>query len=355
MAETVDALKEQLDQARREGLERIAGAGDLAALDEAKIRTLGRKAPLAQARSSLRDVPDDARKELGRLANEVHDSLEQAIESKRQEFEATERERRWEQERIDVTLPGERPPLGGIHPLTRITWEIVDIFLGLGYKLAEGPEVELSTYNFDALNTPPEHPARSPLDTYYVAGSDETVCLRPQTSPVQIRAMEAQDPPIYVVCPGRCYRRDEIDATHLNQFAQLECLAIDEGITMGDLKGTLEVFAHEVFGPDLAIRLRPSFFPFTEPSAEMDVQCFVCRGQDPHCRMCKGEGWIETLGAGMVDPKLLEWVGYDAERYTGFAFGMGLERVAALAHGVTDIRYFYENDLRFIGRFMGVL
>jgi phenylalanyl-tRNA synthetase alpha chain len=355
MVESVEALRDRLEQARFEGLERVASVHDLAALEEAKVRTLGRKAPLAQARSSLRDVPDADRRDLGRLANEVHDALEQAIGAKRAEFEAIERERRWDEERIDVTLPGESPRRGGLHPLTRTTWEIVDIFLGLGYRLAEGPEVELSTYNFDALNTPPEHPARSPLDTYYVAGTDEKVCLRPQTSPVQIRAMEAQEPPIYVVAPGRCYRRDEIDATHLNQFSQLECLAIDEGITMGDLKGTLEVFAREVFGRDLEIRLRPSFFPFTEPSAEMDVQCFVCRGRDPRCRLCKGEGWIETLGAGMVDPTLLQWVGWDTERYTGFAFGMGIERVAALAHGVTDIRYFYENDLRFLGYFRGVL
>ena len=355
MSEPAADLKRRLETARAEGLERIASVHDLASLEEAQVRTLGRKAPLAQARSQLREVSDDDRKELGRLANEVHSAFEQALTEKRTRFEAAEREVRWEQEGIDVTLPGARPNVGSLHPLTRTIWEIVDVFLGLGYRLAEGPEVELSTYNFDALNTPPEHPSRSPTDTYYVAGTNQEVCLRPQTSPAQIRAMEAQEPPIYVIAPGRCYRRDEIDATHLNQFVQLECLAIDEGITMGDLKGTLETFARAIFGRDLDIRLRPSFFPFTEPSAEMDTQCFVCRGNDPRCRLCKGEGWIETLGAGMVDPTLLEWVGYDTERYTGFAFGMGVERVAALAHGVSDIRYFYENDLRFLGHFRGLL
>jgi phenylalanyl-tRNA synthetase alpha chain len=219
--------------------------------------------------------------------------------------------------------------------------------------VADGPEVELSTYNFDALNTPYEHPSKSPSDTYYIEGRGEDVCLRTQTSPVQIRAMESQDPPIYIVCPGRTYRRDEIDPTHMNTFAQIEGLAVDEGVTMGDLKGTLQAFARELFGRDLDVRLRPSFFPFTEPSAEMDVQCFVCRGSG--CRVCKQEGWIELLGCGMVDPFLLDWVDYDSERFTGFAFGLGIERAAALAHGVPDLRYFYDNDLRFLRPFGGLL
>jgi phenylalanyl-tRNA synthetase alpha chain len=348
-------LRHELEAARAAGLQLIASASDMSSLNEAQIRTLGRKAPLSRARGELRNVSEIDRSELGRLANEIHSAFEDALTAKRAEFESADREHRWERDRVDVTLPGVQPAVGGLHPLTRTIWEIVDVFVGLGYRVAEGPEVELSTYNFDALNTPPEHPSRSPTDTYYVAGTNEGICLRPQTSPAQIRAMEAQEPPMYVVAPGRCYRRDEIDATHLNQFAQLECLAVDEGITMGDLKGTLETFARAIFGRDLEIRLRPSFFPFTEPSAEMDTQCFVCRGRDPGCRLCKGEGWIETLGAGMVDPTLLEWVGYDTERYTGFAFGMGIERVAALAHGVTDIRYFYDNDLRFLGYFRGLL
>lgn len=353
---SVGELRAQLETARDEGLTGIQAATDLKSLEEAQIRVLGRKSPLSRARAALGEASADERPELGRFANEVHGALEAAIAAKREQFAAAELQRRWGGERVDVTLPGDGPQVGALHPLTRTIWEIVDIFIGMGYKLAEGPEVELTTYNFDALNAPPEHPSRSTQDTYYVAGTDETVLLRPQTSPVQIRAMEqAKSPPVYVVCPGRCYRRDEIDATHLNQFTQVECLAVDEGITMGDLKGSLLQFARQLFGRDLNIRMRPSFFPFTEPSAEMDVQCFVCRTGDPACSLCKGEGWIEILGSGMVHPHLLEWVGFDTERYTGFAFGGGIERMAALAHGIPDIRYFYENDLRFLGYFRGLL
>ena len=345
-------LRAQLEEARAQGLARISEATDLASLEEARVRALGRKAPLSQARSGLGRVDEVERKEMGRLANEVQQALEDALNEKRKTFEAAELEQRWERERIDVTLPGSRPPVGTVHPLTKTIWEIVDIFVGLGYVVAEGPEVELSTYNFDALNTPPEHPARSSQDTYYVEGTNETVCLRTQTSPMQMRIMETQEPPVYVVVPGRTYRREAEDATHISQFAQIEGLAVDEGITMGDLKGSLSAFARAVFGKDLDVRLRPHYFPFTEPSAELDVQCFVCRGSG--CRMCKGEGWIEVLGCGMVDPALFEWVGYDPERYSGFAFGMGIERIAALAHGVSDIRLFYENDVRFLRQFKGL-
>jgi phenylalanyl-tRNA synthetase alpha chain len=334
-------------------VEQIRAAGDPNALEEARVRTLGRKSPLARARAGLGQLDIDARRDVGRLANDVRARLETELDAKREAFAAAEADRRWGRERLDVTLPGDAFGLGGLHPVTKTMWEIVDIFVGLGYQVADGPEVELSTYNFDALNTPYEHPSRSPSDTYYVEGRGEDVCLRTQTSPVQIRAMEAQDPPIYIVCPGRTYRRDEIDPTHMNTFAQIEGLAVDEGITMGDLKGTLQTFARALFGRDLDVRLRPSFFPFTEPSAEMDVECFVCRGQG--CRVCKHEGWIELLGCGMVDPSLLEWVGYDSERHTGFAFGLGIERAAALAHGVPDLRYFYENDLRFLRPFGGLL
>jgi phenylalanyl-tRNA synthetase alpha chain len=349
----VSDLEELLERARVDGLHAIARASDLVSLEEARVRALGRKAELSEARSSLRQVPADRRRELGRLANDVQKELEDALARRRDAFEAAELEARWEREGIDVTLPGDAPPVGSLHPLTKTIWEIVDIFIGLGYRVAEGPEVELSRYNFDALNIPYEHPSRSPVDTYYIEGSAESVCLRPQTSPVQMRTMESQEPPVYVVIPGRCYRRDTPDATHVNSFAQIEGLAVDEGISMADLKGTLEVFARELFGRDLDIRLRPSFFPFTEPSAEMDVQCFVCRGAG--CRVCKHEGWIELLGCGMVDPFLFEWVGYDSERYSGFAFGLGAERAAALAHGVPDIRYFYENDLRFLQPFRGLV
>ena len=347
----VEELRQQLEQARTEGLAAIAEADDMAAVHEARIRTLGRKTPLSRARSSLGRLPDDVRKELGQLANEVQASLEAALDAQTARFEEAERAARWERDRIDVTLPGEHFAAGSVHPLTKTIWEIVDVFVGLGYALADGPEVELSTLNFDALNAPPEHPSRSPTDTFYVEGTDERVCLRPHTSPGQIRVMQSQPPPVYIVIPGRCYRRDEEDATHLAGFAQIEGLAIDEGITVADMKGTLELFARELFGKDLATRLRGHFFPFTEPSCEMDVECFVCRGSG--CRMCKGEGWIELLGCGMVDPALFEWVGYDPDRYSGFAFGLGVERAAALSHGVADIRYLYENDVRFLGQFEG--
>ena len=358
-----EEVRGALETARTEGLARIDAASSLAELEEARVRTLGRKAALARARGGLGSLNDDERKEVGRLANEVQSELESALEAKRVEFEAAELERRWADERIDVTLPGIAPAVAPPHPHSRTIAEIVDIFVGLGYRVADGPEAELSTYNFDALNTPPEHPARSPLDTFYLADTDEQVCLRTQTSPVQIRTLELQSPPVYVIVPGRVYRRDTVDATHLNVFTQIEGLAVDEGITMGDLKGTLQAFAHEIFGRDLDTRLRPHYFPFTEPSAELDVECFVCRGAG--CRLCKGEGWIEVLGCGMVHPFLYEWVGthtqdeaireaYASGRYTGFAFGMGVERIAALAHGVNDIRYFWENDLRFLRQFKAV-
>ncbi len=352
MSADVDELRDRLEAARRDGLVLIEEASDLAALDEVRHRVLGRKAPLARARAGLKDVADEDRKEIGRIANEVQAALEAAFDARRNAFEEIELVARWERERIDVTLPGNAPSPGGIHPLTRTTWEIVDIFTGLGYRVADGPEIELTSYLFDALNTPPEHPARSETDTYYLTGREDAVALRTETSPVQIRTMEVQEPPVYIVCPGRVYRRETEDATHTAQFAQVEGLAVDEGVTMADLKGTLTHFAREMFGRDLDTRLRPSFFPFTEPSAEMDVQCFNCKGSG--CRVCKGEGWIELLGCGMVDPFLLQWVGYDAERYTGFAFGMGIERLAALAHGVPDIRYFYENDVRFLEHFKGL-
>jgi len=343
----------RLAAARDDALTKIAAASNLAQLEETRHQVFGRKAPLAQVRQGFRDLDEGERRDLGRRVNEVQQELEGSFEARKADFEAQELELRWERERADVTLPGDAPPMGSIHPLTRTMWEMVDIFVGLGYRVADGPEVELTTYLFDALNTPPEHPARSELDTYYIAGRVDEVALRTETSPVQIRTMEAQEPPVYVLCPGRTYRRETEDATHTAQFSQIEGLAVDEGITMADLKGTLQHLAREMFGRDLEIRLRPSFFPFTEPSAELDVQCFSCKGSG--CRICKNEGWIELLGCGMVDPFLLDYVGYDSERYTGFAFGIGLERAAALAHDVRDIRAFYDNDIRFLAQFGGML
>lgn len=347
-----EEVRRALEEAHAEGLSGIADALDLASLERARIACLGRKGSLARARSGLGSLDEDDRRVVGRLANEVQADLEAQLEEKRARFRAAELEVRWQSEKIDVTLPGRPTPVGGIHPLTRTVWELVDIFTALGYGVADGPEVELTRYNFDALNTPPEHPARSHRDTYYVEGSNDEVCLRTETSPVQMRTLEARPPPIYIVVPGRVYRNEAIDATHLNQFAQIEGLAVDEGITMGDLKGTIEAFTHAYFGPGLQIRFRPHFFPFTEPSAEVDVQCFKCSGSG--CSFCKKEGWIELMGCGMVDPFLLEWSGHDPERYTGFAFGIGVERAATLKANVDDLRHFYDNDLRFLAPFKGM-
>ena len=346
-----DDLRARLDEARTEGLAIVGAVTDMASLEDARIRVLGRKASLSQVRSGLRDVLEEARKDLGRRANEVTAEINRALAAKEETFRSEEIERRWKREALDVTLPGDAPPVGTVHPLTKTIWEIVDVFVGLGYRVAEGPEIELSSYIFDALNMPASHPSRSPQDTFFIRGRGDEVLLRSETSPVQIRTMEAQDPPVYIVCPGRVYRRDTQDATHLSGFTQIEGLAVDEGVTMSDLKGSLEHFARAIFGRTLEIRLRPHFFPFTEPSAELDVQCFKCKGEG--CRLCKQSGWIEVLGCGMVDPHLLEWVGYDPERYTGFAFGMGVERICALAHGVSDIRMLWENDIRFLDQFKG--
>lgn len=345
-------LTARLDEIRRNGLEEIAAAVDHDTIEAARVQVLGRKAPLASIRSALGRLPEEDRREVGRVATEVQRALEEALAAKRDEVEQRERAERWIRERIDVTLSGDDVPVGVLHPLTRTLWEIVDVFIGLGYRVAEGPDVELAKYNYDALNFSPHHPARTPQDVFYIHGTNQDVLLRTHTSPVQIRTMENQQPPVYVVIPGRTFRRDVQDATHLSGFVQLEGLAVDQGITMGDLKGSLAAFAHAVFGENLDVRFRPHYFPFTEPSAEMDVQCFKCMGSG--CRLCKQEGWIEILGAGMVHPFLLEWVGYDSERYAGFAFGMGVERIAALAHGINDIRYFWDNDLRFLTHFRGV-
>lgn len=345
-------LRTLLERVRAEGLERISNAFDAASLEEARVKVMGRKAPLSKARSSLRGLDEEERRELGRYANEVQAAIDAAFSDKKEELDAAARAQRWEEEWLDVTLPGDGTEPGSIHLLTRTLWSILDVFTGLGYRVLEGPEVESSSLNFDALNTPYAHPSRSPADTFYIAGSDQAVCLRTQTSPMQIRAMRESDGPLYVVVPGRTYRRDSLDATHLAQFFQIEGLAVDVALTMADLKGTLEAFAHAIFGDNLAIRLRPHFFPFTEPSAEMDVQCFVCMGEG--CRVCKRSGWIEVLGCGMVHPQVLINGGYDPESYRGFAFGMGLERIAALSHAVPDIRMLYENDLRFAAGFKGL-
>jgi len=323
----------------------VAAATTSAELEDIRVRVLGRQGTLTQLLRSLGALPAAERPLVGAAANEAKRELEALLQTRLVETQAHERRTRRVRERVDLTLPGRRPPLGALHPLTRVENEIVGIFVGLGFSVAEGPEIESDYFNFEALNIPPDHPARDMQDTFYLSPD---VLLRTHTSPVQIRTMKAERPPLRVICPGRVYRRDA-DITHSPVFHQVEGLAVDREISMGDLKGTLELFAREMFGPGSAIRFRPSFFPFTEPSAEVDVRCFLCQGAG--CRVCKQSGWLEILGSGMVHPQVLKNVGYDPEDVTGWAFGMGVERVAMLKYGIDDIRLFFENDLRFLRQF----
>ncbi len=326
-------------------MDAIASAADLAALECARVRFLGRKADLVLLLRTIPELPPEERPEVGRVGNLIRKGLETAVEARRQELEAEQLVLGLEKERVDISLPGWRSPLGHLHLVTQTQREIEDIFVGMGYNVVEGPEIETEYYNFEALNTPADHPARSLHDTFFVS---EQVVLRTQTSPMQVRTMEKQLPPVYVIVPGKTYRRDS-DATHTPMFHQVEGLVVDEHITLADLKGTLETFTKAMFGADRKVRLRPHFFPFTEPSVEVDVSCMMCDGAG--CRLCKKSGWLEILGAGMVDPNVFAFVDYDPEVYSGFAFGMGIERIAMLKHGVNDLRLFFENDLRFLRQF----
>jgi phenylalanyl-tRNA synthetase alpha chain len=328
-----------------EGAEAIASASDLASLEAVRVRFLGRKADLVLLLRSIPELPAEQRPEVGRVGNLIRKVLESALDERKAELESQELAAGLDRDRIDVTLPGWPSPLGRLHLITQTQREIEDIFIGMGYEIAEGPEVETEYYNFEALNTPADHPARSLHDTFFVS---EGVLLRTHTSPMQVRAMEKQRPPVHIIVPGKAYRRDS-DATHTPMFHQVEGLVVDEGVTLADLKGTLETFVHAMFGIDRKVRLRPHFFPFTEPSVEVDVSCIMCDGAG--CRLCKKSGWLEILGSGMVDPNVFDFVGYDPEVYTGFAFGMGIERIAMLKHGVNDLRLFFENDLRFLRQF----
>src|SRR5512132_144010 len=348
---------ERIDELRAEAEGAIASADSTAALEELRVRYLGRKAELPNLLRGVAQLPPEERGTVGKAANQARQALEALIEARAAELEAAELDARLAADRVDVTLPGEPPqPVGRLHLITATWRELEDVFLGLGFTVLEGPEVELVHYSFDALNHDPTHPARDRTDTFYVR---DDVVLRPHTSPMQIRAMEAHGPPLYVVIPGRTFRRDTLDATHAPMFHQVEGLAVDEDITLADLKGTLLAFAREVFGAERDVRLRPHFFPFTEPSVEVDVSCFRCSGtgwlpDGSRCHVCRGEGWIEILGAGEVDPNVYDYVDdprYDAERVQGFAWGMGIDRIAMLKHGVTDLRIFFENDLRFLEQF----
>jgi phenylalanyl-tRNA synthetase alpha chain len=352
----------------------IAAAGDSAALEEARVRYLGRKSELTAILRGVGELPPEERGPVGAAANRVHAELEAALEARREEIEAGELERRLAADAIDVTLPGLAPVAAGhLHVLNRTRREIEDVFVGLGYRVLEGPEVEHDYYNFTALNHPPGHPARLTQDSFYVdpetlpsgvvnerglPPGPKDILWRTHTSPMQVRAMEESDPPLFIIIPGTVYRRDTIDATHLPMFHQVEGLAVAEGISLADLAGTLDAFARAMFGPERKTRLKPDFFPFTEPSVQVDVSCFRCGGtglleggeRDP---LCKGTGWIEILGAGMVDPNVYGFVGgaYDPAETQGFAFGMGIERIAMLKHGIPDLRLFFENDVRFLEQF----
>lgn len=339
----------RLEEAREAGLARIAAAASLETLREAEVAVLGRRAPVPRIQRSLGELPEGERRRVGKEVNRVFAELRAALAQRREALLA-ERDRAFaEAERVDVTLPGRRPAAGSLHVLTQTERLIVDTFVALGYRVAEGPEVETDWYNFEALNIPPDHPARTMQDTLYldVPGHPDLL-LRTQTSPMQIKVMEESRPPIYVVVPGRCFRHDVPDPTHSPVFHQVEGLAVDEGLSLADMKGTLEAWAGAVFGPGRRVRLRPSFFPFVEPGAEVDVSCFACDGVG--CRIC-GNGWLEIMGAGMVHPRVLENGGIDPERYTGYAWGMGVERIAMLRHDVPDIRLFYEGDVRFLEQF----
>jgi phenylalanyl-tRNA synthetase alpha chain len=337
-----DQRVQTIVEGAREEIERATTRRDL---DEVRVKYLGKRGTLTQLLRALPGLPLAERPIVGKEANAAKAGLESELEAREALLEGLERRARLAADRPDLTLPGRRVVPGALHPLTQVHDEIVDVFTGMGFAVAEGPEVELDFYNFEALNIPKDHPARDMQDTFYVGGE---VLLRTHTSPVQIRTMERQKPPVRIICPGRVYRRDA-DITHSPVFHQVEGLAVDRGISMGDLKGTLALFARELFGPDSRIRFRPSFFPFTEPSAEVDVLCFLCKGGG--CRVCKQSGWLEILGSGMVHPRILRAMGYDTEEVTGWAFGMGIERVAMLRYGVDDIRLFFENDLRFLSQF----
>ncbi|MCG7409868.1 phenylalanine--tRNA ligase subunit alpha [Paenibacillus sp. ACRRX] len=341
-------MKERLHALRENVLDLLQEVITEQQLNDLRIKFLGKKGELTEILRGMGSLSAEERPLIGQVANEVRGSIENIINEKQEAFVRAQTEHRLQAELIDVTLPGRKLTSGAIHPLNKVIQEIEDVFIGMGYQVAEGPEVESDYYNFEALNLPKNHPARDMQDSFYIT---EDILMRTQTSPVQVRTMEMMkgEVPLKVICPGRVYRRDDDDATHSFMFHQIEGLVIDKNIRMSDLKGTLLQFVNEMFGPHMQIRLRPSFFPFTEPSAEVDVTCVQCAGKG--CRMCKQTGWLEILGCGMVHPRVLEMGGYDPEVYSGFAFGMGVERIALLKYGIDDIRHFYTNDIRFLQQF----
>ena len=339
-------MKEALESIRRTADELIAQAADEKAVDELRVRFLGKKGELTAILKQMGKLSAEERPVIGALANEVREGIDAHIRSRMKELADAALTARLAAEEIDVTLPGKEPVQGGLHPFHLVLNDLKDIFLGMGFDVVSGPEVELDHYNFEMLNMPKSHPARDTQDTFYIT---ENILLRTQTSPMQIRTMEKTKAPIRIIAPVRVYRSDAVDATHSPLFHQIEGLVVDKGITFSDLKGTLEVFIQKLYGPDTKVRFRPHHFPYTEPSAEMDMSCFKCGGKG--CPLCKGEGWIEILGCGMVHPKVLENCGIDPEEYTGYAFGVGLERITMMRYGIDDMRLLYENDLRFLKQF----
>ena len=339
-------MQEQLRKIQEEAMAQLEGVRDRAGLDALRLKLLGKKGDLTTLLRSMGQLPAEERPKMGQLVNDVRKALEEALEQRSAELKEREKQARLEAEAVDVTLPGPTRSAGSLHPMNIALNKMIDVFVGMGYEVVEGPEVEYDHYNFELLNIPKNHPARDAQDTFYV---DDNIVLRTHTSPVQARIMTTRKPPIRIICPGRVYRADEADATHSPVFHQMEGLVIDENITMGDLKGTLDEFARQMYGEGISTRFRPSFFPFTEPSAEVDLTCASCHGAG--CRMCKGTGWIEVLGAGMVNPHVLEMCGIDPQKYSGFAFGMGVERISLLKYNIPNLRYLYENDLRFLTQY----
>jgi phenylalanyl-tRNA synthetase alpha chain len=338
-------MKEKLEALLQGGLTELSGVTSEESLHELRVKYLGKKGLLTSVMKGLGALSSDERPVVGQMANVVKAQLEERVDSVLQEIRQKIKVEKLRSERLDVTLPGRRRPMGTKHPISMVIEDITEIFAGLGFKVAEGPEIEMDYYNFEALNIPRDHPARDMQDTFFV---NDSIVLRTHTSPVQIRTMLQQAPPVRIIAPGTVYRCDS-DATHSPMFHQIEGLLVDKGITFGDLKGILTIFVNQCFGSGTGVRLRPSFFPFTEPSAEVDIACVMCKGKG--CRICKNTGWLEILGAGMVDPEVFRHVSYDSEEYSGFAFGMGIERIAMLRYGISDMRLLFENDLRFLSQF----
>ncbi len=339
-------MKEQLDSIKNQAEKELSTASSLQELESVRLKYLGKKGELTSVLRGMGALSSEERPIIGQLANHVRSFIEERLEGAENALNRKEKELKLRQEVIDITMPGTSRDFGKKHPLTQVIDEIKEVFLGMGYQIAEGPEVELDYFNFEAMNIPKNHPSRDVQDTFYI---NDNVVLRTHTSPVQARVMKTQQPPVRIICPGRVYRSDEVDATHSPVFHQIEALVVDKGVTMGDLVGTLKVFAKVLFGEGTNIRLRPHHFPFTEPSAEVDVSCWGCGGSG--CRICKGEGWVEILGAGMVNPKVLRECGIDPAVYSGFAFGLGVERVAMARFNIDDMRLFTENDVRFLKQF----